>query len=107
MPRLSGLARLDEGFDEPVYRKPEGARPSLLKKVEAARQEGSIRKIKQDRGFGFIAGDDGQDHFFHWSGMEETTKNFRELEIQDRVSFIAINGDKGPRAICIRVIPLD
>lgn len=109
MPRLAFTEVDADAFvdDTPVYVKQSGARPSLLKKVEAVRQEGSVRKIKQDRGFGFIAGDDGQDHFFHWSGMEKTTKNFRELEVQDRVSFVAITGDKGPRAICIRVIPLD
>lgn len=83
-------------------------RPSLIKKIEtsldSSRLEGSIRKLKQDRGFGFIAGDDGRDHFFHWSGMEKTTKNFRELEIQDRVSFVVVEGDKGPRAVCVRVL---
>jgi len=105
MPRLAfsevDNSEVDDSF---VPARPSGARPSLLKKVEAIRMEGAIRKIKLDRGFGFIAGDDGQDHFFHWSGMEKTSKDFRELEIQDRVSFVAISGDKGPRAICIRVL---
>jgi CspA family cold shock protein len=78
--------------------------PSVVKRTEASRIEGAIRKLRQDRGFGFIAGDDGQDHFFHWSGMEKTSKNFRDLEVQDRVSFICIDGPKGPRAVCIRVI---
>lgn len=78
-------------------------KPVLLKK-EAIRLEGSIRKLKQDRGFGFIAGDDGRDHFFHWSAMDKASKNFRELEIQDRVSFIVVEGDKGPRAVMIRVV---
>lgn len=106
MPRLSFSDATvgEEGAEEisrPLLRAP---KPSLIRRAEAVRLEGSIRKIKPDRGFGFIAGDDGQDHFFHWSSMEKTTKNFRELEIQDRVSFISIDGDKGPRAICIRVL---
>ena len=83
-------------------------RPALVKKVEAAlnqsRIEGNVRKLKQDRGFGFIAGDDGRDHFFHWSGMDKSSKNFRELEIQDRVSFVVIEGEKGPRAVLIKVL---
>lgn len=110
MPKLSGLLTMDSldaqyDREQRISSRSVEARPkpALVKRVEATRIEGSIRKIKQDRGFGFIAGDDGQDHFFHWSGMEKTTKNFRDLEVQDRVSFITIEGDKGPRAICIRV----
>jgi len=80
------------------------AKPSAVKRVEATRIEGSVRKLKMDRGFGFIAGDDGRDHFFHWSGMEKNSRDFRELEIQDRVSFVVIEGEKGPRAVCIRVL---
>lgn len=100
------LAQALSEFDddkEVVYRDRAYPRPGIVRKVEATRQEGSVRKIKADRGFGFIAGDDGLDYFFHWTSMEKTTKNFRDLEIQDRVSFIAIDGEKGPRAILVRV----
>jgi cold shock CspA family protein len=106
MPRLTGLAVLDTERDEVELEprhKPVAPRPKIVRRVDAVRIEGSIRKIRQDRGFSFLAGDDGVDHFFHWSGMEKTSKNFRDLEVQDRVSFISIDGDKGPRAICIRV----
>jgi CspA family cold shock protein len=105
MPRLSSLRqydREDQTFERDRDRV-EYPKPALVK-AEGTRITGSIRKLKQDRGFGFIAGDDGQDHFFHWSGMEKTTKNFRDLEVQDRVSFVSVIGDKGPRAVMIRVI---
>ena len=67
---------------------------------------GKVRKLKE--GFGVIAGDDGRDYFFHWTAMQRTTKNFRDLELLDRVEGSVIepeaNGNKGPRMIEIRVI---
>jgi cold shock CspA family protein len=66
---------------------------------------GSVRKLRQDRGYGFIAGDDGIDYFFHWTGMDrDSLRDFRGLCIYDRVEFEYImQPDKGPRAIKIRV----
>lgn len=65
---------------------------------------GKVRKLKE--GFGFIAGDDGRDYFFHWTALQRTTKNFRDLELLDRVEGSIIEGDKdkGPRLIEILVI---
>lgn len=79
-------------------------KPSTVKKTEESRVEGAVRNLRQDRGFGFIAGDDGVDYFLHWSGMEKSTKDFRSLELLDRVSFVPIQGPKGPKAIMVRVI---
>jgi cold shock protein len=106
--RMSSLRTYDSEDDRfEAHRSDKGAeypRPVIVHKEDGVRLTGSIRKLKQDRGFGFIAGDDGRDHFFHWSGMEKTSRNFRDLEVQDRVSFVCVEGDKGPRAICIRVV---
>jgi CspA family cold shock protein len=63
---------------------------------------GAVRKLK--KGYGFIAGDDGHDYFFHWSAMLKDTKNFRELEVQDRVAFSRVDTKDGPRAVMIRVV---
>jgi len=64
---------------------------------------GKVRKLKE--GYGFIAGDDGRDYFFHWTAMQQTSKNFRDLELLDRVEFRPIqNEGKGPRAIEVLVI---
>lgn len=76
---------------------------SPLPEPEEVRETGAIRKLKED-GYGFIAGDDGRDYFFHWSAMEMTSKNFRELKVQERVTFLVINGSKGPRAVQVRVL---
>ena len=79
--------------------------PEIIKIPEApqqVRQTGSIRKLKE--GYGFIAGDDGENYFFHWSAMELTSKDFRDLAVRERVSYHIISGPLGPRAIMVRVI---
>jgi cold shock CspA family protein len=100
------MSQLNLNFDEledREYTRPPA--PSTKRKsAEDNRVTGAIRKLKEDRGYGFIAGDDGVDYFFIWAGMEKTTKNFRDLVLLDRVSFIPIAGDKGPKAIQIRVL---
>ena len=58
----------------------------------------------QSRGFGFIRASDGTEHFFHRSGVEQTTKRWDELREGDRVEFTPITGDKGPRAVDVRVV---
>jgi cold shock CspA family protein len=69
----------------------------------ALRIGGAIRNIRHDRGFGFIAGDDGIDYFFHWSAFDKASKDFRDTVLHDRVSFLSIAGPRGPKAILIRV----
>lgn len=61
---------------------------------------GVVRKMKE--GFGFIAGNDGVDYFFHWTSLQKTSVKFSELEIGDRVEFTRIEAPKGPRAIEVR-----
>lgn len=78
----------------------------LPTKKDVGLRQGSIRKLRQDRGYGFIAGDDGVDYFFHWTGFDRgSAKDFRGVSVYDRVEFSFImQSDKGPRAIKIRVI---
>jgi CspA family cold shock protein len=104
-PRI-GAPRLVKSLTKSLVKSNDKMEPSpdRVKKTESERVEGSIRMIRPDRGFLFIAGDDGQDHFAHWSGFEKTSKGFRSAEIQDRVSFISVEGPKGPRAIQIRFL---
>lgn len=46
---------------------------------------GQIKSIKEDRGFGFIAGQNGHDYFFHASDL--TDINFDHLQIGEEVQF--------------------
>ena len=63
--------------------------------------DGTIRKLKN--GFGFIAGTDGIDYFFHWQMLSKFTIQFRYLHENQAVTFDPEYRDRGPRAINIKV----
>jgi cold shock CspA family protein len=77
--------------------------PTTHASAPSIRMTGAIRKLSKD-GYGFIAADDGQDYFFHWSACDVNSKDFRALLIRERVSFVLTSSPKGPRAIEIRTI---
>jgi cold shock protein len=62
---------------------------------------GSIKRLVRERGFGFIAGDDGQEYFFHRGGLD-TTLEFDALNGGERVTFDVERSDKGLRARQVR-----
>jgi len=60
---------------------------------------GTIKKIVSERGFGFIAGSDGEEYFFHRDGVD----NFDSLRGGETVTFNVESSPKGPRASQVRV----
>ena len=64
--------------------------------------EGTIKKIVADRGFGFIASEDGKEYFFHRTGLDSSV-NFDSLAGGESVSFEIEPSPKGPRAARVRV----
>lgn len=60
---------------------------------------GTIKKLVSDRGFGFIAADDGKEYFFHRDG----TDNFDTLRGGESVTFQIEASPKGPRANLVRL----
>ena len=62
---------------------------------------GTIKKLVSDRGFGFIAADDGTEYFFHRSGLERDL-NFDSLAGGENVEFEIEASQKGPRAFKVR-----
>ncbi len=62
---------------------------------------GTIKKIVSDRGFGFIAAEDGKEYFFHRTGLEPSV-DFDRLGGGERVSFEVEASPKGPRAVKVR-----
>lgn len=62
---------------------------------------GTLKKVVADRGFGFIAADDGKEYFFHRSGLDSTLE-FERLATGERLDFQIENSPKGPRAARIR-----
>ena len=63
--------------------------------------KGTIKKLVADRGFGFIAADDGKEYFFHRSGVDSTL-NFDSLRGGETVAFDIEQSQKGPRASRVR-----
>jgi cold shock protein len=59
---------------------------------------GTIKKVVADRGFGFIAAEDGKEYFFHRGGVQAPLE-FDRLVGGERVSFEIETSPKGPRAI--------
>lgn len=64
--------------------------------------KGKIKRLIQERGFGFISAEDGTEVFFHRSALQDI--NFDTLEEGNSVEFDVESGYKGPRAVNLRVI---
>jgi CspA family cold shock protein len=58
---------------------------------------GTIKKVIADRGFGFIAAEDGKEYFFHRGGLQASL-DFDRLVGGERVTFEVEASPKGPRA---------
>lgn len=62
--------------------------------------QGIVKWFSQDKGYGFITSDDGQDHYFNVRSV-----NGAELPSNgDSVTFESKPGNKGPRAVEVEII---
>ncbi|TCJ00190.1 MULTISPECIES: transcription antiterminator/RNA stability regulator CspE [Aeromicrobium] len=62
---------------------------------------GTVKWFNADKGFGFIAPDDGSaDVFAHFSAIQ--TSGYRSLDEAQKVEFDVEQGPKGPQAANIR-----
>ena len=62
---------------------------------------GTVKKVVSDRGFGFIAADDGKEYFFHRSGLDASL-DFDRRGGGEKVEFEVEQSPKGPRATRVR-----
>ena len=62
--------------------------------------QGTIKRVVRDRGFGFIRSSDGQEVFFHRSGLQQM--DFDGLKEGTSVEYEVERGEKGPRATNVR-----
>lgn len=65
--------------------------------------QGTVKWFNAEKGFGFIAPEDGgQDVFAHFSAIQSS--GYRSLEENQRVEFDVTQGQKGPQAENVRPI---
>jgi len=63
--------------------------------------QGTVKWFNADKGYGFIAPDDGSgDVFVHFSAIEAT--GYRSLEENQKVEYSVTQGPKGPKAAQVR-----
>lgn len=62
---------------------------------------GKVKFFDADKGFGFVASDDGGEVFVHANALPEGTS---ELKPGTRVEFGIADGRKGPSALSVRVL---
>ncbi|MBS1271349.1 MAG: Cold shock-like protein CspLA [Candidatus Marinimicrobia bacterium] len=64
--------------------------------------QGTVKWFNNDKGFGFIEREEGDDVFVHYSAIEGS--GFKALNEGDRVEFKETQGQKGPQAENVRVV---
>jgi CspA family cold shock protein len=63
---------------------------------------GSVKWFNNQKGYGFITGEDGNDVFVHFSGLN--MEGFKTLEENQTVEYDVVDGEKGPQATNVTVI---
>lgn len=58
--------------------------------------KGTVKWFNQEKGFGFITGEDGKDVFAHFSQIQK--EGFKTLNEGEEVTFDVSEGEKGPQA---------
>lgn len=58
--------------------------------------KGTVKWFNQDKGFGFITGEDGKEVFAHYSQIQKA--GFKSLDENEEVTYEVTQGQKGPQA---------
>lgn len=58
--------------------------------------QGKVKWFSNEKGYGFIEADDGEDLFVHFTGI--IGDGFKTLDEGESVSFEIIEGNRGPQA---------
>jgi CspA family cold shock protein len=60
---------------------------------------GRVKFYNENKGFGFITGEDGKEYFFHISGLADQNQG---PEDNDEVVFDTEEGDRGLKAVNVK-----
>ena len=63
--------------------------------------QGTVKWFNNEKGYGFIAVDGGQDVFVHYSAIQ--SDGYKSLDENQRVEFDVVQGPKGPQADSVRI----
>ena len=63
---------------------------------------GTVKWFKDDKGYGFIAGEDGVEVFVHFSAIQ--AEGFKSLAEGQKVSYDVQQGPKGLQAANVRLV---
>jgi CspA family cold shock protein len=64
--------------------------------------QGTVKWFNNEKGYGFIAVDGGQDVFVHYSAIQ--TEGYKSLDENQRVEFDVVQGPKGPQADGVHIV---
>lgn len=64
--------------------------------------KGTVKWFNNQKGYGFITGEDGKDVFVHYSGL--AMEGFKSLEEGATVEYDITDGAKGPQATNVVVV---
>ena len=64
--------------------------------------KGTVKWFNNQKGYGFITGEDGKDVFVHYSGLN--MEGFKSLEEGAAVEYEVTDGAKGPQATNVTIV---
>jgi CspA family cold shock protein len=64
--------------------------------------QGKVKWFSNEKGYGFIETDNGEDVFVHYTGI--VSEGFKTLDEGQTVSFEIIEGNRGPQAANVLTI---
>ena len=61
---------------------------------------GTVKWFNNQKGYGFISDENGNDEFFHYSGLD--MEGYKTLEEGQAVEFDVVDGNKGSQAVHVK-----